>query len=399
MLLIRLTRKVSSGSYHFVPSDLFVLLAGFWMISAPSVINSFPEALNHAGPDVLEFCIGYIATRVLLSERGQAMSFIDLLCRIMAVVALVGLLDPLTNYYVVHGIVGQITGYSSPIFNWDDAHRLGLLRATGSIEHPILFGFTCAICLIFAAAAPIRWRLFVVVSCSLGAIFSFSSAPVQCIFIGYALLTYDRMMSGMSFRWIALIGVGTAAIMLAFAISASPVGFIVSHLIFSPESGWYRVWTWDRVIYYVSQSPIFGLGFGALPDDINHSIDSLWLVLAIHYGLPGVALVALSLVGAGLRAPRLSALSLGEAKLKTTIGIIIFLTVFISFTVDLWGISWILTALLLGVRAHLIELSCFRSNVPRILHRSNHLPVLSGGNSISSAASIGRARPTARDVF
>ena len=31
---------------------------------------------------------------------------------------------------------------------------------------------------------------------------------------------------------------------------------------------------------HVSQSPWFGLGYGEMPEDINHSIDSLWLVLA-----------------------------------------------------------------------------------------------------------------------
>ena len=90
MLLIWLTRKVSSGSYHFVLSDLFVTLTGFWMIYAPSMIDGLPDALNHAGPDVLEFCIGYMATRVLLSRHGHAISFIDLLCRVTAVVALLG---------------------------------------------------------------------------------------------------------------------------------------------------------------------------------------------------------------------------------------------------------------------------------------------------------------------
>jgi hypothetical protein len=363
MLLIKVTRKVSSGSYHFVPSDLFVVLASFWMIYAPSMIDGILGALNHAGPEVLEFCIGYMTTRVLLSRHGQAMSFIDLFCRITAVVALLGLLDSLTNYYVVHGMIGQMTGYNSPIFYWDDAHRLGILRATGPVEHPILFGFICGICLIFAASAPIRWRLFVMISCSLGAIFSFSSAPIQCILMGLALLIYNRMMKGVPFRWLTLIAIGSIAIILAFMISNSPVGFIVSHLIFSPSSGWYRVWTWDRVIYYVSQSPWYGLGFGVQPDDINHSIDSLWLVLAIHYGLPGVVLIALSIIGAAFVPTRSGKreLTSAERRLATTIGIVIFLTIFIAFTVDFWGISWILVSLIMGIGAHLGELGRLRT--------------------------------------
>jgi hypothetical protein len=191
---------------------------------------------------------------------------------------------------------------------------------------------------------------------------AFSSAPIQTMLAGFGLLTYDRMFSRVASRWSVLIIAGAVAIMAAFLISNSPVGFIVTHLTFSPESGYYREWTWHMVGLYVSQSPWVGLGYGEMPEEINHSIDSLWLVFSIRSGFPGAVLIALSLFGAAVifTKGRKSDLTPVEAKLATTLGILLFLTAYISFTVHLWGSSWILTGLLIGTKAHLSELGYLR---------------------------------------
>jgi hypothetical protein len=186
----------------------------------------------------------------------------------------------------------------------------------------------------------------------------------MCIFLGFGLLIYNRVMSAFRFRWLLLVIAGVLAAVAVFLTTNSPVGFIISHFIYSPASGYYREWTWDRVIFFVSQSPWYGLGYGPAPDDINHSIDSLWLVLAILSGYPGAVLVALSLIGAvSLSANgRNVNLTPVELKLTTTLGILIFLIWYIAFVVHLWGSSWILAGLLAGARAHLGELGRLTSH-------------------------------------
>src|SRR5262249_39449722 len=73
VLLVRFGRMVFAGQYRFVLSDLFVLLTGTWMFVALAIIDGMQESLIHAGPLALEFCIGYMTTRVLLSRHGQAL--------------------------------------------------------------------------------------------------------------------------------------------------------------------------------------------------------------------------------------------------------------------------------------------------------------------------------------
>ena len=358
ILVMKLIRRISSNSYRFVISDLLIVLAGFWMIYAPANLDGIADALNHAGPNALEFCSSYMLTRLSLSKHGQAFSFVDLLCRVISLIALAGLADPLSNKYFIHDLAHQITGYLDKIKDWQDAYRLNLLRASGPIEHPILFGYLCAVGLLFAVSTRIKWRAFVIISCTIGALFSFSSAPLQNIILGLGLLAYNRVMIGVRFRWFVLIMAAAIAVLATFVVSNSPVGFIIAHLIYSPDSGYYREWTWERVSFYVAQSPWFGLGYGEHPEDISHSIDLLWLVLAIFCGVPGAALVALSLISTAMvpNSGVNSGLTHAESKLMTTLGILIFLSLLLAFTVHFWGTSWIVLGLLAGLRAHLAEL-------------------------------------------
>ncbi len=360
MLIAKSAQRISSGRYRYSNADLLFLTTGIWMILAPANIDGLIPALNHAGPEVLEFCVAYMATRVLLSEHGHALAFTNLLCRVISVVAWVGLLDTITGRYFTHELAQRLSGYVQPGGEtvWADAYRLGFLRAAGPMEHPIWFGFICVIGLLLAISTEMRYRKFIILSSSIGVIAAISSAPIQCFLLGIGLFAYDRILKNVTFRWSALIGAAALAMVTIYVVTNSPIGFIISHFTLDPSSGYYRVYTWDMVTPYISQSPWFGLGFGLLPEEINHSIDELWLVLAIHYGWPGSILVGLSIIVAGSARTRGAKIKLTEAerKLGTTLGIVTFLTIYLAFTVDILGILWTLTGLLAGVSVHLGEL-------------------------------------------
>jgi O-antigen ligase len=358
VLLMRFARMLAAGRYRFVLSDLLVLLTGVWIIVAVANVNGVQAALNHTGPVALEFCIGYMAARFLLSEHGEAVSFINFLCWAIAVVALLGLADTMTHRFFLHSLMQGLFGIIIVPSEGAD-ERLGLLRATSTLEHPIVFGITCAIGLLLAASVPIRKRLFVVLACSLGTVLSLSAGPLQAVAMGLGLLTYKRMSAGIRYRWAGLIVLAAAGIVLAFNLSNDPLGFIFSHLTFDPSSGWFRLLIWQAGSAAVAQSPWFGVGW-EIPEiyEIFWSVDSVWLLWALTYGIPGSLLLALSIIGAAslpTSGPRVS-LTTAESKLGTTLGILIFLVIFLGFTVDFFGSAWILIPVLAGIRAHLGEL-------------------------------------------
>jgi hypothetical protein len=399
LLVGRLSRLVSARRYHLVLPDVFVALSGFWMIFAAANLSGFADALNHAGPIALEFCVSYMATRVLLSESGQALKFVSLLCWLLAAVGLLAALDSLAGHFVIHDLASTLTGYHK---SWQVDYRFGLLRATGPFEHPIFLGMLSAIGLVIASYVDIGSRLFVIAGCACGAIFAFSSGPFECILISVALLMYNRFLPSWSFKWNFLIGIFAAVLIAIHLTGRSPLAFLFQNLIYDPSSGYYRYWTWTMVSAAVEQSPWIGLGFGPFPDymQINHTIDALWLVLALNFGLPGAFFVALAMITA-TRLPVCSSqmsLSSAEEKLGLLLGITIFVLILISCTADFWGSAWIITAVLMGVKVHLSELGRVRKQTPRILSRSEHvfdsrLPVIrmsSSGTTVNC-----RRRPTA----
>jgi hypothetical protein len=356
VVLMRMGRLVATARYRFVLSDLFILLTGFWMFYALMQTEPMPQALTNAGPLALEYCIGYFVTRSLMSDGTQALSFINFLCCGIAVVGLLGLLDTIAHRYLVHGLTQML--FDGPTV-LDAGERLGLWRATSTLGHPILFGATSSFGLLLAASAPIRRKAFAIVSCSIGLLIALSSAPIQGTIMGFGLLAYNRLLVGIRFRWGGLMTITIIGITIMFATIDNPFGYVFNHLVFDVESAYYRMYIWQMATAAISDSPWFGISF-IYPSsyEIPSTVDSLWLVWALQFGIPGAVLFLLSMVGAASLPTNGRGVHLtpAESKLGTILGIIIFLFVFLGLTVHFFGTAWILIPLLVGVRARLGEI-------------------------------------------
>ena len=355
VLVARLAANMASGRYRFVASDLFVPLTTLWMFVGPTAIYGFSDALAHSGPIVLEYLIAYLSTRLLLSRDFPATAFIGMLCIVVSFIVIDALLDTITGRYFTRDIINQLTGFQK---DWRaaDEFRFGLLRAAGPIEHPILFGFISGIGLIFAAAVKISWRWFCITMCALGVIISFSSAPEQCAMMGLALLAYSRVFTTVARKWEMLWVPALVVVVVLFASTPTPFGHIFELVTLDPQTAYYRLYIWNMVGPAILQAPFFAVMEGSY--DYEGSVDSVWLVLSLNYGMPCAVLTALSMIGSCSlsTASTRARLSPEESRLGTALGIVIFLIMFMGFTVHFWGSAWILVGLLLGVRANLGEL-------------------------------------------
>jgi O-antigen ligase len=365
LLIVRFTQSVIAGRYRFVASDILVVFAGVWMIYALANVIGMADAFNHAGPVALEFCIGYMATRFLLREHGHALSFANFVCCVIAVSALLALADPLTGQYLTHDVSSLVTGYHRTItMGLNDMYRMGLFRAAGPLEHPILLGLACAVGLLIAVGTPIRARTLTIIACSLGLFIAVSSAPIQGAIMGLILLAYGRAAARLPRRWLLLLIIAGLGGLTVFFASNSPFGIVFRHLMLDPETGYFRFYIWQMGTAALAQSPWFGLGWPPFQTeiDINTSVDSLWLMSALIFGLPGAALIGLSMIGAASRktSGATARLTTEESELGTALGVVIFILIFLAFTVHYWGTIWVLAGLLTGVRAHLGELAALK---------------------------------------
>ncbi len=360
-LCLRAARKVAAGEYRFVASDALVLAASGWMLLGSASVIGVAAALNHAGPEVLEFAVAYFATRLLLDGHGQAVALVNLLGWVIAAVGVLAVLDSALDRFVIHDLASDLTGYAKDVVGRPD-YRLGIRRAAGTLEHPILLGASCMVALLCAwAVRPRRWPL-VMAGTGLGLVVSVSSAPLQATMLGFGLLTYNRMFRRWRMRWLALVGAAAAVLGGSFLVLGSPLGFVNQYLVFDPESGYARQFEWQVVGEYVAAFPWTGIGFGwdAIAEQIGAfaSIDSIWLGKALIYGIPASALIALSYLGCvslPASGPR-AGLAPVESRLGLVLGILMWLLLFLGFTVYFWGSFWILCSFLAGIRAHLGEL-------------------------------------------
>ncbi|MGO9545640.1 MAG: O-antigen ligase family protein [Rhodomicrobium sp.] len=362
LAFLRFSRKRLTGRYRFIASDLFVPLAGLWMFVGPAIVNGLADSLQHSGPIVLEYLIAYMATRVLLADKEHSLAFVNMLCLAIAIVALDGVVDAVTGDFFTRDLVTRLTG--APAHEWAggaDTYRFGMRRAVGPLEHPILFGFVCAIGLLFAMSVRIRLRVFCIFSCLAGVIVSGSTAPMQVVLMGSALFVYSKMFGTRANKWVLLwtaIAIGVAGIFMS---TPTPFGHLIELFTIDPSTAYYRLFIWRSVGPAILQNPYFTVLEGEY--DYSGSVDSVWLVLSLQYGMVCAIFTALSMFGSCSRPTNGGGTSLTENEkvIARTTSILILLTIFMGLTVHLWGSSWVLAGLLVGLRANLGEAAVLKA--------------------------------------
>jgi hypothetical protein len=339
------------------------------------------EGLKGAGMATIEFTGAYLTFRYLLGPVDSSVRLARFACKLMILIVGIALLDPLNDKLFTYEFVKGITGYVKP--SLEDAlavkaealYRDGVIRAMGPLEHSILFG---AVCVWFGTVAftTFRSQLFgwgIAGIALVGVWFSQARSPLLGYLIGFALAIFYGASPRFTARW-KLVGLCVTAVLLTvFTFSGSPVATLVRLCGVSPEAAWSRQAIWDTAGPVVLGSPIFGIGVhgdwdwqaqGAL---VSGSVDAFWLATAMNYGIPGSALILLTIVSAcGLGSiDKSPLLTPEEGRLSVALGIVLATIVFLGFMVHFWGICWILIAVFTGMRANLAETAVLRDRAAR----------------------------------
>ncbi len=360
-ILFRFVRLMVSGKYRFVWSDLLVPVTGLWMVVALSEIDGFDRALVTSGTMALEFCVPYMATRVFLTERGQAVALVRILCIAIATVGVLAIFDEFSERFLLREIAGSFTGsHKYAAIDYSTLARGFLFRAASTLEHPILLGTACLFGLLMATTMRGALRRFMLAGSAVGLALSVSSAPISGAIIGFGALLYNKLLRNFPFRWGLLLASLVGVILFIFSAHPRPWGFIFSHLTFDEATGYYRLLQWQFAGPLVINSPIFGIGLydeWVRVSGLSPTIDATWLRMAMLFGIPGSILIGLSYLTACSVSMDIGNKSLNLTKQERQLGfvlsLIMGLLIYIGFTVFYWGTVFILTMFLAGIRAHL----------------------------------------------
>jgi hypothetical protein len=366
VVLLRFAQMTIHVNYRFVWSDVLVPVTGLWMFVGPIAINGLERALVYSGILALQFCIPYMAARVFLTERGQAVKLVRILCIAITTVGVLAIFDELSRRFLIREIVGSLTGYSEGTgADYTDVMRGFLFRATSTLEHPILLGTACMCGLLMATTMRGALRLFMLVGSALGLLLSVSSAAISGAIVGFAALLYNKIMRNFSFRWGLVLASAVVVATTLFSIHPDPLGFILNHVTIDRETAYYRVLQWQYAGPLIMNSPILGVGAAdeewtnkfARSSGLAKTIDATWLLMALQFGLPGSILIFLSYITPCSLSTDIGNENLNLTKQERQLGfvlsLILGLVIYIGFTVYYWGSVYILITFLAGIRAHL----------------------------------------------
>jgi hypothetical protein len=290
--------------------------------------------------------------------------FIRALRPITAVLIALALLDTLSGRYIT------LDSFGVPNFL---AQRFGWVRAASVFEGAEHYGTFCvAAASIFLYSERGLRRVFYVGLSFFGCALSLSSGPFLGLCIVLAVFSYDRILKRHAWRWKALLIIMAGFIIAISAISSHPVEWILMHLTLDPQTGFFRIETWNAALPLIGQSLFIGHGIVQHGNSANEqmflrSVDSVWLVEALRYGLPAVILLIMTMFSPLIR--RTSAFGMSNVQTGLTLSIITIAA--IGLTVHFWDATWLFLNLCVGIRASLTEYDAGRQ---AFLVRSRDVP-------------------------
>jgi hypothetical protein len=283
------------GSPHII--DFLMIAHSAWVLLAFVVNEGSGQGFESGGIYIVESLGAYLVGRCWVRTRRDFEAF----CRIVFFMVLFMLFftipEALTGYHFIREAFQLVFGggglpYIEP--------RLGLSRAFGSFDHPILYGTFCATTVAatyyVVCSARVGMRQILTMSAvGLATFLSLSSGAFVAMGIQVLLMGWDRLTRGISSRWLIFGSLfATAWMFLSLLSNRSPIKVFISYMTFSAHSAYNRILIWDYGTKEVGRHPFFGIGFAdwQRPDWMHSSsMDNFWLLTAVRYGLPALILL------------------------------------------------------------------------------------------------------------
>lgn len=356
-LLFPALSVLAQADRRIIVSDLFAVATAAWMIGATFVADGFQTS---AFIEALEFVGAYFIGRAYVFGRPALQTFVGALEILIIVMVALALLDNASGRNIVYETISTVL----PTTGAPNELRMGMVRATATFDGSHWLGTFCACAaaiFFYSERSPIRRAMYVGLSV-LGCILAFSSSPLMAAVIVASAYFYDRALAQVAWRWKLFISLLAAFYLALSMISNDPVASIVGHLTFDPSNGWFRLNTWAHAWVNIGMSPWFGYGFKIYgdPDDFwdQASVDCVYLVFALRFGIPAVALLVMtniasfSQLGSSFKS-RTTDRYMDHLGTGSTLMLVVFL--FVGVTIHFWNAPWSMWAFFIGIRASLKE--------------------------------------------
>ncbi len=339
------------GKITFRWSDLFVVLASFWISLAMFMTTEPGEAFTAAFAQTTDMMVAYFFGRVTLKNLRDLRSFLVMMAPVLFVIGVLMALEALGNQAIIQPFFSSVTG--RPFHYYSDA-RFGLFRALGPFPHPILAGMFMASFLSLYLMSGLRgWPKFAGLVASFGGIFSMSSAALLALTSGLFLTAYNWFSERISnLTWGNFLAAAATFVFVAEASGAGTYRMIIKYGSLNSSSAYNRIRIWQIGTENVAKNPWFGLGYAdwERPGWMSDSVDNFWLLAAMRFGVivPFLIFFALALAIV-LLAKRSTYASPVDRRAYRGMAIALVVFGFGATSVALWGAAVVWFFMLMGL--------------------------------------------------
>ncbi len=355
VLLPWVISRLARGRFPYRPADLWMFVGSGWMIISFVAVYGFGEGFVRGAALAFDVIVPYVIARVSIRDISDLRRLLVAFAPGIALVGAIMAVESISHQQIVKPFAASIFGRLSRYENGVAVGlgrgfyeiRLGLLRASGPFNHPILAGvFLAALLPLYWTSGLRRWPFYAGVAASLLSFFSVSSAAIFALALGVALLAYDIAGKYATFlTWRLMFALATAVLLFGQVVSEKGLSALLIRVSLNPATGYFRRLIWHFGWISVEKHPWFGIGF---KDYERHawmvaSVDNYWLLLAMRHGLiTAFAFLAATIAAIYSVARMTRYVNRSDRKFLVGMGIAVFILAVAGFSVALFGpmASW-----------------------------------------------------------
>ncbi len=367
VLFLPMFFKLLSGKAgKFTIFDGLVIGHSFWATLALIKWGGFAQGVESGGIYVIEFMGAYLMGRLYIRNYEDFAAFANFYVGVVVGMLVFTIPEALTEWHILRDTAAQLLG--GPRAPYIDK-RMGIERAFGPFDHPILYGVfsASAFSLAYFIVAERSFKNKKGMAKTLGVVvatfISGSGGPYVVLAMQMFVAGWERVLTGVQGRWKALFGFfAMAYLWIDLMSNRTPFHVFVTYFTFSTQSAYNRINIWNYGTAEVARHPIFGIGLGdwVRPVWMSDSMDNFWLLIAVRYGLPAWFMLFGLMIGMVIVAASKKNMPEKFNNARRAWGFTLFGITVAAATVHLWNSLFVLFMFLIGSGAWMAEAKSMR---------------------------------------
>lgn len=294
---------IAGKHVKFSVFDGLVFGHALWAVMSLIKWGGVGQGIESGGIYVIEFAGAYLVGRLYIRTYEDFEAFANAFVWVVVGLLVFTLPEALTEIHILRDSFAAVLG--GPGAPYIDK-RMGIERAFGPFDHPILYGVfsASAFSMAYYVIAKRDFRnirgLSRTAGVMLATFLSGSGGPYVVLAVQICVAAWERILNGVVGRWRALFALFALVYLWIDLLSnRTPFHVFVTYLTFSPQSAYNRINIWNYGTAEVGRHPIFGIGLGdwVRPVWMSDSMDNFWLLIAVRFGLPAWLMLVALLIG------------------------------------------------------------------------------------------------------